>query len=90
MKKKQANKYNLSDRDLLIYNYMSCVLGVFSIALSPTGFFGVILGLLGLCLSLTYYEIKQRLRIGYILCIIGSLVSAIFLAIIIHLAFLSR
>lgn len=92
MKKKadKTNKYNLSDRDLLIYNYMSCVLGILSIGLSVTGVFGIILGLLGLCLSLTYYEIKQKLRIGYILCIIGSLVSAVFLAIIIYLAWFAR
>ena len=89
MRKKQdnkSNKYNLSDRDLLIYNYMSSVLGVASIALCPTGVFGIMLGLLGLCLALTYYEIKNKLVIGYILCIIGSLVSAVFLAIIIYLA----
>ena len=79
--KKSNNKYNLTDKDLLIYNYMSDVLGVVSIALSPTGLFGIITGLLGLCLALTYYEVKGKLRIGYILCIIGALVSAIFTAV---------
>ena len=84
--KKVNNKYNLSDKDLLIYNYMSNVLGIISIALSPTGLFGIITGLLGLCLSLTYYEVKKTLKIGYILCIIGSLVSAIFTAVYLFIA----
>ena len=84
--KKGNNKYNLSDKDLLIYNYMSNVLGIISIALSPTGLFGIITGLLGLCLSLTYYEVKKTLKIGYILCIIGSLVSAIFTAVYLFIA----
>lgn len=84
--KKNDNKYNLTDKDLFIYNYMSIVLGIVSIAISPTGLFGIISGVLGLCLSLTYYDVKKQVKIGYILCIIGALVSAIFTAIMIYLA----
>jgi hypothetical protein len=81
-----VNKYNLSNKDLIIYNYMSFALGILSLGLCTTGFFGIVCGLLGLCLSLTYYEIKKEIKLGYILCIIGSIVSAIFLAYIIYLA----
>ena len=85
-KNNKDNKYNLSERDLTIYNYMSHVLGIVSIALSPTGFFGLILGILGLCISLTYYDVKKQVKIGYALCLIGSLVSAVFLAYILYMA----
>jgi hypothetical protein len=89
-KKNSTNKYNLSERDLLIYNYFSTVLGIFAIAISPTGVFGIILGLLGLCLSLTYYEIKKKITLGYILCIIGSLASTVFLAYTIYFAWFAK
>ena len=85
-KKTNDNKYNLSEKDLTIYNYMSHVLGILSIALSPTGLFGIICGLLGLCLSLTYYDVKKEIKISYIICLIGSIVSAIFAAWMIYLA----
>ena len=86
MNKKTNNKYNLSDKDLTIYNYMAHVLGILSIALATTGLFGVVCGLLGLCLSLTYYDVKKEVKISYVICLVGSLASAVFIAYMLYLA----
>lgn len=76
---KKSSKLNIDEVTLKIYNNLSTVCGIFSIILTPTGLFGIIVGFIGLCLSVTYYTLTKRLRIGYILCIIGSLLSAVFL-----------
>lgn len=75
---KNKKKLQLDAQTLELYNNLSLVCGIFSIILTLSGIFGLIFGFLGICLSVTYYTINRRLRIGYILSIIGSLLSAIF------------
>ena len=84
--KKTDNKYNLSEKDLVVYNGLSIALGIVSIAVSPLGLFGIVFGILGMCLSVTYYEVKKQIKLGYILCIIGSLISDIFTAYMLYIS----
>lgn len=83
MKKKQKTK--LDENTLNLYNNLSTVCGIFSIIFTLTGVFGIIFGLLGICLSVTYYTYTKKLKIGYVLSIIGSLLSAIFLVLMLCL-----
>lgn len=77
--KKGKKELVLDDKTLDLYNKLSFICGLFSIILTLTGIFGIILGFLGICLSVTYYTQTKKIRLGYILSIIGSLLSAIFL-----------
>lgn len=81
MKKRMKKKLVIDEKTLDLYNKLSFVCGVFSIILTLTGLFGIIIGFLGICLSVTYYTETKRIRLGYILSIIGSLLSAVFLVI---------
>lgn len=77
---KEKKKKNLFDEQTLrLYNNLSFVCGVFSIVLTLTGLFGIIIGFIGICLSVTYYTETKNIRLGYVLSITGSLLSAIFL-----------
>ena len=49
MKKKQKPK--LDENTLNLYNNLSTVCGIFSIGLTLTGVFGIIIGFLGICYS---------------------------------------
>lgn len=77
--KKEKKKISFDEQTLKLYNNLSFVCGVFSICLTLTGLFGIIVGFIGICLSVTYYTETRKIRLGYILSIIGSLLSAIFL-----------
>lgn len=81
MKSSNENKKKLvfDEKTLDLYNKISFVCGLFSIVLTLTGLFGIIIGFLGICLSVTYYTETKKIRLGYILSIIGSLLSAVFL-----------
>lgn len=79
MAKKEKKKIELDEQTLNLYNALSFACGAFSIVLTLTGLFGIIIGFIGICLSVTYYTQTKRIRMGYILSIIGSLLSAIFL-----------
>lgn len=81
MKKRMKKKLVIDEKTLDLYNKLSFVCGVFSIIFTLTGLFGIIIGFLGICLSVTYYTETKRIRLGYILSIIGSLLSAVFLVI---------
>lgn len=76
---KEMKKLMLDEKTLDLYNKISFVCGIFSIVLTLTGLFGIIIGFLGICLSVTYYTETKKIKLGYILSIIGSLLSAIFL-----------
>lgn len=78
---KKVKKLEFDEKTLDLYNKISFVCGLFSIVLTLTGLFGIILGFLGICLSVTYYTETKKIRLGYILSIIGSLFSAVFLVI---------
>lgn len=75
----KKKKLVFDEKTLDLYNKISFVCGLFSIVLTLTGLFGIIIGFLGICLSVTYYTETKRIRLGYILSIIGSLLSAVFL-----------
>jgi|SRR5574344_726591 len=78
-KNTKANDYGLTAKDLKFYNYLSIALGCASIFLTPTGVFGIVTGIVGLCASVTYCNVtKKTISEGLILCIIGSLLSALF------------
>lgn len=79
MIKKDKKKIILDEQTLRLYNNLSFICGVLSIVLTLTGLFGIIVGFIGICLSVTYYTETKKVRLGYILSIIGSLLSAIFL-----------
>lgn len=81
MKKRKNAKINLDAKTLDLYNKLSFVCGIFSIVLTRTGVFGIIIGFLGICLSVTYYTETKKIKLGYIFSIIGSLLSAVFLVI---------
>ena len=81
MKKRTKKKLILDEKTLDLYNKLSFVCGLFSILLTPTGVFGIIIGFLGICLSVTYYTETKKIKLGYIFSIIGSLLSAVFLVI---------
>lgn len=81
MKKRKNTKINLDAKTLDLYNKLSFVCGIFSIVLTRAGVFGIIIGFLGICLSVTYYTETKKIKLGYIFSIIGSLLSAVFLVI---------
>lgn len=79
LKNKKVKKVKLDSKTLELYDKLSFICGIFSILLTLTGLFGIIIGFLGICLSVTYYIETKKIKLGYILSIIGSLLSAIFL-----------
>lgn len=75
---KLFKKKILFDEDTLrLYDNLSLVCGIFSVVLALAGIFGIIIGFIGICLSVTYYTATKKVRVGYILSIIGSIFSAI-------------
>lgn len=81
-------EYNLNERELKIYNALTIVFGLASIATIPTGLFGLLFGILGILISVTYLEcIDKKMSIGYVLCISGSLLSAIMISYIMILSY---
>ncbi len=85
--KKKKKGLNLDEQTLNLYNKLSFICGIFSILLTLTGLFGIIVGLFGLCLSVTYYTETKKIKLGYILSLIGSLFSALFLVLQLCLAY---
>lgn len=77
--RKKKKELVFDEMTLRLYNNLSLVCGIFSIILTLTGIFGIIIGFIGICLSVTYYTATKKIKFGYILSIIGSLLSAIFL-----------
>ena len=53
----KKKKVKLDSKTLELYDKLSFICGIFSILLTLTGLFGIIIGFLGICLSVTYYAI---------------------------------
>lgn len=84
---KKKEKPIFSEKVLTLYNRLSLVCGIFSLILAPTGLFGIIPGFLGICLGVTYNTETKKIKFGFFLSIVGSIISALFLTYILLMAY---
>lgn len=82
------NNFGLTEKDLKVYDYLSLAFGLSSLCLAVTGIFGIIFGIFGICIGHTYYICKKEFHVGFLLSMIGSLLSAFVLAYYLYLAYI--
>ncbi len=87
-KNNRSNNFGLTEKDLKVYDYLSLAFGISSLVLSITGIFGILFGIFGICIGDTYYICTKKFHVGFLLSMIGSLLSAFVLAYYLYLAYI--